>query len=142
APSARAVAGGDRAGRARQLRRRDRGHGDQGELRPAARGLGSARERRSRRHRSDAGDSQNGAARYREPEWSLALPRSAGGQRQARLQIGRGLSPLERATAGRAARDGAATSQEGSHGGRLSIRNGRLASGSNHDGGTDSDNGG
>jgi hypothetical protein len=119
---------------------RDRGHCDQGELRPAACGLGSARKRRSRRHRSDARDSQNSAARYREPQRPLALSRSAGGRRQARLQIGRRLSPLERASASRAAGEGAATSQEGSHGGWLN--NGRLASGSNRDGETERDNGG
>src|SRR5262249_32602399 len=97
-------------------------------------------KRRSRRHRSDAGDSQNGAARYREPRRPLALSRSTGGQRQARLQSGRGLSSLERASASRAAGAGRAASQEGSHGGWLS--NGRLASGNNHDGETERDNGG
>ena len=61
-PAACAVARGDRAGRARHLRRRDRRHGDQGELRPPARGARAARECRSRRHRSDARDPQDRAA--------------------------------------------------------------------------------
>ena len=56
------VARGDRAGRARHLRRRDRRHRDQVELRPASRGARAAGECRSRRHRSHPGDPSDRAA--------------------------------------------------------------------------------
>ena len=72
-----ALARGDCAGRARHLRRRDRRHGDQGELRPAARGARAAGERRPRRHRSDARDPPDRAAGYRAPAGPVALSRNS-----------------------------------------------------------------
>ncbi len=73
--------------------------------------LGPARKRRSRRHRSDACDPRERAAGDRQPPGAVALPEKACRRRQARLQIGRGLSQVERRRTGRLARQGRGASE-------------------------------
>src|SRR5262245_20378176 len=120
--AARVVAGSDRTGRARHLRRRDGRYRDQGELRPSPGRARSAGERRSRRHRSDAGDPPHGAARYRASAGAVALSRTACRKEEARLQVGRGLPQLERRAAGRTAGKSTAASEEGARERRLTTR--------------------
>ena len=106
--AARAMARSDLARRKRHLRCGDRRCGDQSLVRAAACGARPAGKRRSRRHRSDARHPQYRAAGDRQPAGRVALSGKAGGRRQARVQIRRRLSQMERRRAGGAARQSAA----------------------------------
>ena len=65
--------------------------------------LGPLGKCRHGRHRSDAGDPQDRAARHRQPARAFALSEKTGEGRQARLQVGRRLPQMEpRAAAGTA----------------------------------------
>ena len=89
------VARGDRAGRARHLRRRDRRQRHQGVVRPPLGGARPVGKCRHGRHRSDAGDPQIRAARHRQPSGAVALSQKTGEERQAWLQERRRLSQME-----------------------------------------------